>query len=205
MNNCCRCLKELGKYNYLRPEGQICKLCYEKEYRQNNRIRLAEYHRKYVSINRNRINLNTRELWHDPLSKRKQTQKEFKFKNKDIINTKNNIYIRERKKKDPLFNLTAKIRRLIAVSLKHKGFSKKTKTYKYLGCSHDELMIHLKNTFVSNYNREPLETDKIHIDHIKPCSSAETEEELAKLQHFTNLQWLLAVDNFKKSDRYDIN
>lgn len=39
-----------------------------------------------------------------------------------------------------------------------------------------------------------------HIDHIIPCSSAKSKEELVKLQHYTNLQYLTKEDNLKKSN-----
>jgi hypothetical protein len=41
-----------------------------------------------------------------------------------------------------------------------------------------------------------------HIDHIVPLSSAQTEEEIYKLCHFTNLQPLWAEDNLRKGDKF---
>jgi len=42
-----------------------------------------------------------------------------------------------------------------------------------------------------------------HIDHIIPLSSAETEQEIIKLCHYTNLQPLWAFDNISKGNRLD--
>jgi hypothetical protein len=38
-----------------------------------------------------------------------------------------------------------------------------------------------------------------HLDHIIPLCEAKTEEELFKLNHYTNLQPLWAEDNLKKN------
>lgn len=40
-----------------------------------------------------------------------------------------------------------------------------------------------------------------HIDHIIPLASATTEEEVIKLNHYTNLQPLWAEDNISKNDK----
>lgn len=46
---------------------------------------------------------------------------------------------------------------------------------------------------------------KIHIDHIKPCTSfdlADPEQQKACF-HYTNLQPLWAVDNLKKGEKWE--
>jgi hypothetical protein len=40
-----------------------------------------------------------------------------------------------------------------------------------------------------------------HIDHIIPLASADTEEEVLKLYHYTNLQPLWAIDNIRKGSK----
>ena len=48
-----------------------------------------------------------------------------------------------------------------------------------------------------------IENFDINIDHIKPCALAKNEQEMIELQHYTNLQWLLAEDNRNKGDKYE--
>jgi hypothetical protein len=43
---------------------------------------------------------------------------------------------------------------------------------------------------------------KWHLDHIIPLYEAKTEEEILKLNHYTNLQPLWAEDNLKKNRKY---
>ena len=40
--------------------------------------------------------------------------------------------------------------------------------------------------------------DGWHIDHIVPLATAKTEEQVAKLNHYTNIQPLWAKDNLSK-------
>jgi hypothetical protein len=40
-----------------------------------------------------------------------------------------------------------------------------------------------------------------HLDHIIPISSAQTEEEIFKLNHYSNFQPLWAEDNIKKGNK----
>ena len=45
-----------------------------------------------------------------------------------------------------------------------------------------------------------IELSLLHIDHIIPISSAKTKEDVIKLNHYSNLQYLFAEDNLEKGD-----
>ena len=45
------------------------------------------------------------------------------------------------------------------------------------------------------------QTCQWHIDHIIPISSATTEEEVYKLNHYTNLRPMWGSDNIRKSNK----
>jgi hypothetical protein len=110
------------------------------------------------------------------------------------------LYKRERRANNPVYKLQSNVRRLILLTFEKKKFSKQSKTYQILGCSFDELLNHLKETAVKNYGgwhaRIPYQ-----IDHIIPISSAKTEDDVIRLNHYTNLQYLTAEDNAKKGAR----
>lgn len=111
-------------------------------------------------------------------------------------------YRKLRKTFDILFTFKTAISKLITVSLKAKKYGKKTRTHQLLGADFDTVFEHLKTTAKINYGAWcPIV--KYHIDHIIPCASAKTEEELIKLQHYTNLQYLLPKDNMTKRDKLD--
>jgi hypothetical protein len=148
-----------------------CKSC-DKEYRLKNKEHKSNYDSQYNQINKTKKSEYAR------------------------------VYIKGRLKKDNLYKLTHYTRHLIHASFKRacKGSAgRKNKTEDILGCSFEELMIYLKDKF-----KEDMSFDnygKWHIDHIIPISSAKTEEEIIKLNHYTNFQPLWAVDNLRKSNK----
>jgi hypothetical protein len=100
-----------------------------------------------------------------------------------------------------MFKLTANLRSLLNVSLKNNGYSKKSKTVALLGAEFEIVQQHLILSAMNNYGEFYSPFEKYEIDHIIPCSSAKTEEELIKLQHYTNLQYLTVEDNISKSNK----
>ena len=64
-------------------------------------------------------------------------------------------------------------------------------------------MKHLKTTFKNNYGYEWDEIEPVHIDHIIPLSTIKSENDLLRLNHYSNLQLLKAKDNLDKSDKTD--
>ena len=82
---------------------------------------------------------------------------------------------------------------------KCESLTKKNKTFDIVGCSPLQLREYIEKQFVNGMNWE--NRSSWHIDHIIPLSSANNEEELYKLFHYTNLQPLWAEDNMKKINK----
>jgi hypothetical protein len=115
---------------------------------------------------------------------------------------------KERRDSNPLYKLTVSIRNAISKSLRNKNFSKRSKTYQILGCSFDEFQIYIQSQFenwmewtnhgvyTGNYN------ETWQYDHIKPVSLGLNEEEIIKLNHYTNFQPLCSRKNLEKLNHF---
>ena len=97
----------------------------------------------------------------------------------------------EREKEDPFFKTKRRLRGVIRESFRRQGYSKASTTHRMVGCSYEDFSL-----FVGSKPMEGYE-----LDHICPCNQSVNEEELVKLQHYTNFQWLLKSDNVKKADK----
>lgn len=112
------------------------------------------------------------------------------------------VYQKQKRAEDDLFRLKWNIRTSISQSFTRacNGKYKKSKTSEnILGCSLEFFVNFISSQFKNGMSLQRL--SEIHLDHIIPISSAKTEEEIIRLNHYTNFQPLWAKDNFKKSNK----
>jgi len=107
-------------------------------------------------------------------------------------------YDKKRKKIDPEYKLWKNVRTRVNNYLKLENINKNSSTYELIRLTPNELKIHLESKFVEGMSWNNYGLYGWHIDHIIPLSSANTEEEIYKLCHYTNLQPLWSEDNLKK-------
>ncbi len=105
-----------------------------------------------------------------------------------------NENIRKRKNSEPIFKLKVLFRTKLNKILKVK----KNKTFEIIGCSPNELKIHLESQFKNGMTWQNHGHYGWHIDHIIPLSTGKTYNELIKLSHYTNLQPLWWYENLEK-------
>ena len=84
--------------------------------------------------------------------------------------------------------------------------NKPAKTEELLGTDYMTVKKHIERQFTKGMCWDKL-GGEIHLDHIIPLSSAKDSNELIKLCHYSNLQPLWAVDNFRKHDKlnFEVN
>jgi len=148
----------------------ICKKC------------TSEYKKKYRKENADKI-------------------RNYRKKNKDKIREQHREYTRERVKNDPLFKIGRNVSTMIRNGFRRNGFSKLGNSQEIIGCSFNEFKIHIESKFDEwmNWENYGLYNGEINygwdVDHINPMCSANTIEEILKLNHYTNLQPLCSKNN----------
>lgn len=182
--HCKDCVREISvirkdkvkKYN---AEHRNQKSQYNKKYNEKHREERAEKQRQYRIEN-------------------KEKAREYRAKNKEKMSIYHKQYQTHRMATDDLYNFKQKVRSAINQSFKRRKLAKNYKTEEIVGCSLEELKIHLYKTFFNNYGYEYDGVEAVHIDHIIPLVTADTEEKVIELCHFMNLQLLKAKDNLEK-------
>ena len=167
----------------------------------NNKARVYERNKRYFEDNKEKIKKYQKEYRKENSEKIKETNNQYYADNSEHIKRINNQYKFNRKKIDPVFKLSHNIRTLIYQSISRNGFNKSSKTADILGCTFDEFRLAIESKFESwmSWENYGLYNKEINfgwdIDHIIPIASAKTEEEIIKLNHYTNLQPLCSYIN----------
>jgi len=229
MKTCYKCKVEKDITEFSKNQGK-CKLCeklyrelnkekrklVKKEYYERNKYAIAERRKKHYESNKEEYSIRKKEYSKNnkkkisesgaryyQLNKERIIQKNliYRIENKDKLHAKKREYVKKRLNDDPVFKLGYITRGLICKSFKRgkKVFSKKTKTAQILGCSIAEFKSYLESKFSEGMTFD--NHGAWHLDHIIPISTAITEEDIIKLNHYTNFQPLWANDNLKKGKK----
>lgn len=224
MKTCNKCLKEKNNNEFDLDRGQckVCRLEYKKSLpKKNFPVSVTEKCCSNCQIIKSAENFNPDKAYTTGLypycrpcvlikQKEKYARNPEKYKNKSAerydklkgteqLKAPRRARQKERLATDPLYKLKRRLRNRLYCALRAKSWKKSSSIFDYLGCSIEELKLHLEKQFQSGMSWD--NQGEWHIDHITPLDSAQTEEELYKLNHYTNLQPLWGIENIKKGTR----
>jgi len=129
----------------------------------------------------------------------KQKTLEYYKNNKEKIRPRRQAYQKHKESTDILFRLSRRLRNRLYYALKRTTWEKGVKFNEYIGCSLEELKIHLEKQFQPGMSWDNY--GSWHVDHISPLSKATTEHEMYSLCHWYNLQPMWAKENIKKGNK----
>lgn len=226
MKKCWKCLeikdfcffsKNRAQKDGLSGACKDCKKIIDKEYRAKNEEKIRQYKKDwaiekeeelkekrkiYWQKNKDRLLQRNRQYYQENKNKITERNKQYTEKNREKTNKYKRRWSKNKEDTDPVYKFAKNLRSIISKAFIRKKWKKNGRTQQMIGCDYETAFEHLKNTFKQNYGIS-LEDAKqeLHIDHIIPLASAKTKEELIKLNHYTNLQYLYASDNLRKNDK----
>lgn len=183
--------------NGLRSECNECRKILSKKYLENNKEKRKETIKKYYENNKLKESERLKKYRKENSEKRKETKLNWVKKNKEKYNEYSRNWKKNKFKNDVTYKLITNLR------IRTKSFLRNTekKFDNIIGCTPEDLKIHLEKKFTGIMTWENYGFYGWHIDHIIPLSSAKNEDELLKLCHFSNLQPLWCSENLKKGNK----
>lgn len=200
----CKNIKQLSEFakDEHKKSGyrSYCKYCGNKasaKYRKDHLEELRKADRKEYAENIEYFRQRNLQYSRSHKKENSLTYKKWRLNHKkELAAYKNMKY-----KTDPNFKCKVTVRKLIRESINKMGFKKGSKTEQILGCSFNEFKKHIESKFESwmNWNNYGKHKGRINefwsIDHIVPLITAKTQEDIIKLNHYTNLQPLCDYTN----------
>ena len=191
-------IKEINKEYYKANADKLKE--HAKEYYKDNADKLKEYYKEYRKNNADKIKERQKKYQKTNADKLKEYQKEYRKKYQKDNAHKIKEYKKNRLKTDPIFKFKRRLYSNIGKTFKRAcngAYVKKSKSLDILGCDMEFFMRYISSKFQKGMTFENY--GEWHLDHIIPISKATTEEDIIRLNHYTNFQPLWAEDNLTKS------
>lgn len=202
-SSCKECDKEYRKKYYKKNKEE--ELNRNKKYNKNNWESIIQKQNEYYKINKEKIDKYKEEYRELNKEKSKKYIKQYLLDNP----TYRSKYFKDKKQKDPLFKLICSTRAAISKSIKRNGYKKESKTCQILDSSFEGFKLYIESKFESwmnweNYGKYNGECNYgWDLDHIMPLSIATTEQDIIRLNHYTNFQPLCShINRDIKKDNY---
>ena len=174
---------------------------YNKKYREKNKEYHIEYNKEYREENKEYFKIKGKKYRKENKEYFKIKSKKYREENKEYFKIKCKENHKKRCEIDPLYKLSCIIRKCISNSFRKKSFKKNSKTFIILGCDSNYFFNYIEAQFEpwmtwKNYGKYD---GKLNcgwdLDHIIPISSANTENEVIRLNYFSNFQPLCSKIN----------
>jgi len=195
---------------------------YYRKYYEENKNRIAESKKLYYQEKKDDILKKQKKYYEENLDSVKEKTKEKYYKDIEVSRERGRKYYQDNKENflkkqkekysidgaektkhrrntDVLYKLRCSLGNRVRDFLKQNGYRKNQKIFQTIGCKPQELRLYLEQMFKDGMTWE--NHGEWHIDHIIPLSSAKTEEEVYKLNHYSNLQPLWKEENLSKGNK----
>lgn len=185
-----------------------------KKYREANREKVKAYHKEWRDSNREHLNEQQREKYKENpqafkerkdryveshLEKVKESRMRYNRENRE----KRSAYERNKRQSDPVYRFRSSSTSLISQYLRKYGYKGGKRIWEVIGCDFNSFLEYITSQFkegmtIENYGHKD---GCWNIDHIIPICTAKTDEDLERLNHYTNLRPMWSSENYKKSKK----
>lgn len=205
-NECKECVKDIQKKYKEAPGFKDKQKEYDKNRYEENRDKILERKKEYHRENRDKILIQKEQYRNDPnnIDKIKEYLKDYRIENKEKLKEwrqNNKILLSEIQRKYRKNNPHCVAwRSLLHSTLDRLGTEKHGHTIDILGYSAAQLKHHIEKQFQPGMSWENY--GDWHIDHIRPVTNFDINEDVKVVCALENLQPLWAFDNLSKGYKF---
>jgi len=159
---------------------------------------LREKDAQYYAKNCEAIKKRTREWGQSNRQRKAEVNKQWNKANPAQARQHQRSYEKRKRESDHVHAMKERIGSAIRQSLINGGYTKKNRVQEIIGCTFTDFAKHIERQFAKGMTWD--NRSEWHLDHITPISSAQSEADVIRLNHFINLRPLWAHENAAKGD-----
>lgn len=174
---------------------------YQREYRIKKKLEIADKKRQYARDHKEQIEQYKKSWYAENKERILVAKKERYERDKNTIISRENARLSAKAKRFPEFRVRRNLRSRISSAL--RGNPKSDISIKLIGCTVQELKIHLESQFKDGMGWHNYGRGGWHVDHIVPCAAFDLTDPVQQRQcfHYTNLQPLWCYENVSKGNK----
>lgn len=184
---------------------------YDKWYRETHREEIRAMHKAWREKNADHVKEKARENYHKNPQAQKarmdkykashiEQEKERRHRYKVENRQKCTDYQRLKRQSDPVYRFRSSVTHLISLYKKKTGYTGGKGTWEIIGCDFNTFLAHIQSQFADGMTMENYGHGKgcWNIDHIIPFCTAKTDEDVERLNHYSNLRPMWSSDNYQR-------
>lgn len=187
----------------------------DKKYRETHKEEIKARHKAWRDKNREKLNKQAREKYRENPQAFQERKKKYVESHQEQVKEsrkrynienrqKRSDYERIKRQTDPIYRFRKSSYNLIYSYARKKGYEGDKGVWEMVGCDFETFLSHIQSQFEEGMTMENYGHGKgqWNIDHIIPITAAENDEDIEKLNHYTNLRPMWATDNYKRPRGY---
>lgn len=185
-----------------------------RKYRETHKEQIREMHKAWREKNSDHVKAKARESYHknpqaykvrkakyieSHIEQVKESRHRYKVENRQ----KCTDYQREKRRTDPVYRFRNGVTHLVSLYKKKTGYTGAKGTWEMLGCDFETFLAHIQSQFAEGMTLENYGNGegKWSIDHIEPIRNAKCNEDVERLNHYTNLRPLWSAENTSRAGK----
>ena len=183
----------------------------DRKYREAHQEQIKAKHKEWRDKNREHLNERARAKYKENPEAHHESVRRYKDSHKEQIKERNKRYREENKQKrtdyerikrqtDSVYRFRTSFVCLIRGYLRKYNYQGGKSTWEVVGCDFETFLGYIKSQFAEGMTLENYghKGECWNIDHIIPISTAKTDEDLERLNQYTNLRPIWASENYKR-------
>lgn len=199
---------------FMTDEQKARKREYDKTYRETHKEQIRKIHKAWRDKNSDHVKEKAKENYRKNPKAHKARMDKYKTSHTDQVREANHKYKvenrqkctdyqRQKRQSDPVYRFRSSFTSLMSIYKRKTGYTGNMGTWEMVGCNFETFLAHIQSQFTEGMTLENYGSGigKWSIDHIEPIRNAKCNEDVERVNHYTNLRPMWNTENSSRAGK----